>query len=98
LDNIRFFLLLFERLVKVVLSGVPTDTSEPSGLEIEIFRVFKLIEDLFFFSTLGFSFGPGDRPSPPKPSVGAGVVGVGITSLADGLSGAFLGEDCVINV
>lgn len=33
---------------KVVLSGVPTEASEPSGLDTDKFRCFKLSEDLFF--------------------------------------------------
>jgi hypothetical protein len=98
----RFFLLLFDKVVKLVLSGVPNDTSDPSGLEIDILRVLRLIDDLFFFSTFGLSLaafmsGPGDL-SPFKPSSGAGVVGVGKASLADGLPGTFGGDVCVTNV
>ena len=37
-------------VLKVVLSGVPTEPSDPSGLEIDICRFLRLIEDLFFFS------------------------------------------------
>jgi hypothetical protein len=33
---------------KVVLRGVPTDTSEPSGLDMDSVRAFRLNEDLFF--------------------------------------------------
>lgn len=33
---------------KVVLRGVPIDPSEPSGLDMDNVRCFKLSEDLFF--------------------------------------------------
>jgi hypothetical protein len=52
---------------KLVLSGVPMDASEPSGLDTERFRCFRLSEDLFFlipkvggFPVLGE---PGTRPA-----------------------------------
>lgn len=32
----------------VVLRGVPTETSDPSGLDIDRFRCFRLRDDLFF--------------------------------------------------
>lgn len=51
---------------KEVLSGVPIDTSEPSGLDMDRLRCFRLREDLFFlipsadvFPVLGE---PGTRP------------------------------------
>lgn len=84
--------------VKLVLSGVPTESmSDPPGLEIDMFLVFKLIDDLFFLSMLGRSLlifsGPGE---PLKP--GLALVGVGIASLADGLSVSLTGEDGLTNV
>lgn len=33
---------------KVVLRGVPTEPSEPSGLDIDKLRAFRLRDDLFF--------------------------------------------------
>lgn len=50
---------------KVVLSGVPMEASEPSGLDIESVLCFKLNDDLFFLMPRadGFDFGePGARP------------------------------------
>lgn len=43
-------ILLFRAPVRenVWLNGVPIETSEPSGLETDRFRCFKLREDLFF--------------------------------------------------
>jgi hypothetical protein len=87
-------------LVKLVLSGVPIEpTSDPSGLDIDIFLVLRLMEDLFFLSRVGRSLpnlsGPGD---PLRPSPMAGVVGVGIASLANGLSVSLVGDDAVTNV
>lgn len=49
----------------VVLSGVPTEASEPSGLDMESVLCFKLNDDLFFLMPRadGFDFGePGTRP------------------------------------
>lgn len=43
------FLLWFENPEKVVLSGVPIEASEPSGLESDSALFLRLIEDLFFF-------------------------------------------------
>lgn len=41
---------------KVVLKGVPTEASEPSGLDMERFRAFRLSEDLFFLMPVAEDF------------------------------------------
>jgi hypothetical protein len=86
--------------VKLVLSGVPIDSgSDPFGLDIDMFLVLRLIDDLFFLSKVGLSLpnlsGPGE---PLGPSPVPGVVGVGMASLAEGLSVSLVGDDCVTNV
>lgn len=73
-------------------------SSEPSGLDIERFLVFKLIEDLFFLSSpgfepSGFGSGFGDSPSVRASGNTAGVAGECVTPVATGL-GTRRGEDC----
>jgi hypothetical protein len=50
----------------VVLSGVPIEVSEPSGLDTDTFRCFRLRDDLFFLmpNVKDFPFfgEPGTRP------------------------------------
>jgi hypothetical protein len=51
---------------KVWLKGVPMDASEPSGLDIDRVRCFRLREDLFFRMPMAEVFpffgDPGTRP------------------------------------
>jgi len=65
----------------VVLRGVPRETSEPSGLEIDRVRCFKLRDDLFFLipeaGPFPFLGEPGTRDvSLDKALLRAGVAGV----------------------
>jgi hypothetical protein len=65
----------------VVLSGVPRETSEPSGLEMDRVRCFKLRDDLFFLIPAAGPFPflgePGTKvASLEKALLGAGVAGV----------------------
>jgi hypothetical protein len=74
----------------VVLSGVPMDASEPSGLDIERFRCLRLREDLFFLIPIaeGFPlFGePGTRPvSLAAAWLRAGVAGETVAIVSAGL-------------
>lgn len=78
---------------KVVLSGVPMDTSEPSGLDMDKFRCFKLSEDLFFlipkagvFPVLGE---PGARLGSLETPY---IIGDGLGPFSEGLYNAGCGE------
>jgi len=66
------FLPWLEKAENVVLKGVPTDASEPSGLETESALFLKLMDDLFFLR------GPDRR-------AGAGVPGDGEMAAVAGL-------------
>ena len=63
----------------VVLSGVPIEASEPSGLDIESVLCFKLKDDLFFLMPMvdGLLLGePGARPDSFEAAwLKAGVAG-----------------------
>ena len=75
---------------KVVLSGVPMDASEPSGLDIDKFRCFRLSEDLFFLIPMAEVFPffgePGTRlDSLETPWPSAGVAGETVAPVSAGL-------------
>lgn len=82
---------------KVVLSGVPTEASEPSGLDMDKFRCFKLRDDLFFrmpraevLPPLGE---PGTRPTSwDMPWLRAGVAGETVAIVSAGLGRFDCGE------
>jgi hypothetical protein len=75
---------------KVVLSGVPMEASDPSGLDMERVRCFKLREDLFFLiprvdplavlGELGASVLSFDMAGPS-----AGVAGETVNVVSEGL-------------
>jgi hypothetical protein len=75
---------------KVVLSGVPMDASEPSGLDIDKLRCFKLSEDLFFLIPIAEVFPffgePGTRPASLVTAwLSAGVAGETVAAVSAGL-------------
>jgi hypothetical protein len=75
---------------KVVLSGVPIEPSEPSGLDTDKFRCFRLREDLFFLILVAGVipiFGePGTRPdSRERAWLRAGVAGEPVALVSAGL-------------
>ena len=90
----------------VVLRGVPTDPSEPSGLDIDKALFFRLIEDLFFRIPVpkleGF---PGNLealgddgtsvPSFDANCVKAGVAGEIVKAVSAGLGTSGIGEGAV---
>lgn len=74
----------------VVLRGVPIDTSEPSGLDIDRLRCFKLRDDLFLripiAEVLPFLGDPGTRPDSVETTwFGAGVAGDIVATVSAGL-------------
>jgi hypothetical protein len=74
----------------VVLSGVPMDASEPSGLDIERFRCLRLRDDLFFLipiTAVFVFFGePGTRPESLMAAwLSAGVAGETVAIVSAGL-------------
>lgn len=75
---------------KVVLSGVPMDASEPSGLDIDKLRCFRLREDLFFLIPIAEVFPvfgePGTRPASLETAwPRAGVAGETVAAVSAGL-------------
>ena len=86
--------------LKVALMGVATEPSEPSGLETERFRCFKLSEDLFFLIPIG---GPlpvfGDTgaklASLDMALPGAGVAGETVKVVSAGLGIRAWGEGAI---
>jgi len=81
-----------------VLNGVPIEaSSDPSGLDIDSVRVFRLSDDLFFFSRPGF--GPDILvPTLGEPSAAIiceGVAGEGVMPVPMGLV-AMSGEGCAM--
>ena len=74
----------------VWLNGVPMETSEPSGLEIDRVRCFRLRDDLFFRIPIAGCFPffgePGTRPvSFERPWLMAGVAGDTVVTVSAGL-------------
>lgn len=65
---------------KVVLKGVPIEPSEPSGLDRESVRCFKLREDLFFLI-------PRLGPLPVFGELGAKLLSLDIVWLSAGVAG-----------
>lgn len=64
--------------MNVWLIGVATEPSEPSGLDTDRARFFKLIDDLFFFKNgrvAGARWPPGDGTSPIEFNGNPGVAG-----------------------
>lgn len=80
----------------VVLSGVPIEASEPSGLDMESVLCFKLNDDLFFLMPRadGFDFGePGARPdSFDMAWLRAGVAGEMVAVVSAGLGSVGSGD------
>lgn len=81
----------------VVLSGVPIETSEPSGLDMESVLCFKLNDDLFFLMPRADGFAPfgepGTRPdSFERAWFKAGVAGDMVAVVSAGLWSAGSGE------
>jgi hypothetical protein len=83
---------------KVVLRGVPIESSEPLGLDIDKFRCFKLSDDLFFLipiaaKGLPFLGDPGTRPdSLDMALLSAGVAGDAVAIVSAGLYRVGCGE------